>query len=215
VTLSSGTNTQSVLLKRLYSKYTFTITPNSDITITDYQLFNVPNKCYITSGHTANPTTDFTGLNYDAVTTSATAGSAVTVGPLYIYENLAGTKSASSTAELRIKDNAPSEASYLLINAKSSDWKSTYRVYLGGVTSATIPVTDYNNYDIYRNHDYQCNIAIAGSGNGDARIDYKALQGDRSTAITGTATVGTYLYSDGTTGTTTSGKPVVGIVFSN
>ena len=213
VTLSSGTNTQSVLLKRLYSKYTFTITPNSDITITDYQLFNVPNKCYITSGHTTNPT-DFTGLNYDAVTTSATAGSAVTVGPLYIYENLAGTKSASSTAELRIKDNAPSEASYFLINAKGSGWKSTYRVYLGGVTSATIPVTDYNNYDIYRNHDYQCNIAIAGSGNGDARVTYQATA-TRPNMYVGDATIGNYLYSDGTNGTTYISGKTVGIIFSS
>jgi hypothetical protein len=142
-------------------------------------------------------------LNYDAVTTSATAGSAVTVGPLYIYENLAGTKSASSTAELRIKDNAPSGASYLLINAANSSWKSIYKVYLGGVTNVTTPVIDYTDFNIYRNFDYNCNIAIAGSGQNDARVTYAKL-----------AVVGQYLFADGTwgdSGSNTSSK--IGYVF--
>lgn len=41
------------------------------------------------------------------------------------------------------------------------------------------------------------------------------VQGTRATAVTGTAVVGNYLYSDGTMETTTAGHTVVGIVFSN
>ena len=219
VTLSSGTNTQTVSLRRLYSKYTFTITPSSDIAITSYQLCNVPNECYIASGNTSNPSTGFAGLNFSAVATPVYAGTVVSAGPYYIYENLAGTASASSTAELRTSTNAPTGSSYLLITAKgtgyNAGWTSTYRVYLGGVTNATTPVIDYTNFNINRDFNYQCNIAISGSGANDARVSYQVIQTTRADARTGTATVGNYLYSDGTTGTTTAGKTIVGIVFSN
>ncbi|BCS86143.1 hypothetical protein prwr041_20360 [Prevotella herbatica] len=221
VTLSSGTNTQTVILSRLYSKYTFTITPSSDIAITSYQLCNVPNECYIASGNTSNPTTGFAGLNFSAVATPVYAGTVVNAGPYYIYENLAGTASASNTAELRTAANAPSGSSYLLITAGgtgyNAGWTSTYRVYLGGVTNATSPVLDYTNFNVNRNFNYQCNIAIFGSGANDARVTYQS-QGTRANAVTGTATPGTYLYSDGTTGTSgtpPAGTTVVGIVFSN
>ncbi|BCS86157.1 hypothetical protein prwr041_20500 [Prevotella herbatica] len=219
VTLSSGANTQAVTLRRLYSKYTFTITPSSDIVITGYQLCNVPNECCIASGNTSNPTTGFAGLNYDAVATSVYAGTTVTAGTYYIYENLAGTNSASNTAELRTSANAPNGASYLLITAKgygyNGGWTSIYRVYLGGVTNAVSPVVDYTNFNINRNFNYQCNIVISGSGANDVRVTYSPTTSTRTNVYFGDATVGTYLYSDGTTGTTKTGHTVVGIVFSN
>nr|WP_207155652.1 DUF4906 domain-containing protein [Prevotella herbatica] len=219
VTLSSGANTQAVILKRLYSKYTFTITPSSNIAITGYQLCNVPNECYIASGNTNNPTTGFGGLNYDAVATPVYAGTVITVPPYYIYENLAGTNNTLTTAEQRTSVNAPIGSSYLLITARgtgyNAGWTSSYRVYLGGVTNAASPVLDYTNFNINRNFNYQCNIAITGSGATDVRVSYSPTTSTRSNVYFGDATPGTYLYSDGTTGTTTAGKTVVGIVFSN
>jgi hypothetical protein len=222
VTLSSGANTQTVSLRRLYSKYTFTITPSSDIVITGYQLCNVPNECYIASGNTSNPSTGFAGLNFTAVATPVYAGTVVNAGPYYIYENLAGTASASNTAELRTAANAPSGSSYLLITARgtgyNAGWTSTYRVYLGGVTNATTPVIDYTNFNINRDFNYQCNIAISGSGSNDVRVTYTPTTSTRSNVYFGDATPGTYLYSDGTTGTSgtpPAGTTVVGIVFSN
>ncbi len=216
VNITSSMASQDIKVKRLYSKYTFTIIPPSDVTITGYQLCNVPNECYIASGKTANPTTGFGGLSYGAVTTSVAAGATVTAGPYYIYENLAGTNPALNTAELRTSGNATSGASYLLINAQRSYWKSTYRIYLGGVTNTASPSTDFTNFNIYRDLNYQCNISLSSNGSkGDARVTYTAVQDTRASAVTGTATVGTYLYNDGTTGTTTAGKTIVGIVFSN
>ncbi|MDN5554784.1 DUF4906 domain-containing protein [Prevotella sp.] len=218
VTLSSGANTQTVSLRRLYSKYTFTITPSSDIVITSYQLCNVPNECYIASGNTSNPTTGFAGLNFTAVATPVYAGTVVNAGPYYIYENLAGTASASNTAELRTAANAPTGSSYLLITARgtgyNAGWTSTYRVYLGGVTNATTPVIDYTNFNINRDFNYQCNIAISGSGANDVRVTYTPTTSTRTNVYFGDATPGNYLYSDGTTGRTLD-KTVVGIVFSN
>jgi hypothetical protein len=219
VTLGSGVNTQDVSLRRLYSKYTFKITPTSDIAITSYQLCNVPNECYIASGNTSNPTTGFAGLNFTAVATPVYAGTVVNAGPYYIYENLAGTASASNTAELRTAANAPSGSSYLLITARgtgyNAGWTSTYRVYLGGVTNATSPVIDYTNFNVNRDFNYQCNIAISGSGANDVRVTYTPTTSTRTNVYFGDATPGTYLYNNGTTGTTTAGKTVVGIVFSN
>lgn len=219
VTLSSGTNTQTVILKRLYSKYTFTITPSSDIAITGYQLCNVPNECSITPGKTSNPTTGFSGLNFDAVATPVYAGTVVTAGPYYLYENLAGTSSASSTAELRTSTNAPTGSSYLLITAKgtgyNAGWTSTYRVYLGGVTNATTPVIDYTNFNVNRDFNYQCNIAISGSGANDVRVTYSPTTSTRSNVYFGDATVGNYLYADGTNGTTFKSGQTVGIIYSS
>ncbi|BCS84760.1 hypothetical protein prwr041_06530 [Prevotella herbatica] len=219
VTLSSGANTQTVSLRRLYSKYTFTITPSSDIAITGYQLCNVPNECYIASGNTSNPTTGFSGLNYDAVATPVYAGTVVTAGPYYIYENLAGTASASNTAELRTAANAPTGSSYLLITARgtgyNAGWTSTYRVYLGGVTNATSPVLDYTNFNINRDFNYQCNIAISGSGANDVRVTYTPTTSTRTNVYFGDATVGNYLYADGTNGPTFKSGQTVGIIYSS
>ncbi|WP_018462561.1 DUF4906 domain-containing protein [Segatella paludivivens] len=219
VDITGSTVAQNITLKRLYSKYTFTITPSSDIAITGYQLCNVPNECYIASGNTSNPSTGFAGLSFGAVTTPVYAGTVVNAGPYYIYENLAGTSSASNAPELRTTTNAPAGSSYLLITAKGTGyyagWTSTYRVYLGGVTNAASPVVDYTNFNINRDFNYQCNIAISGSGANDVRVTYSPTTSTRTNVYFGDATVGNYLYSDGTTGTTTSGKTIVGIVFSN
>jgi hypothetical protein len=208
VNITSSMASQDIKVKRLYSKYTFTIIPPSDVTITGYQLCNVPNECYIASGKTANPTTGFGGLSYGAVTTSVAAGATVTAGPYYIYENLAGTNPALNTAELRTSGNATSGASYLLINAQRSYWKSTYRIYLGGVTNTASPSTDFTNFNIYRDLNYQCNISLSSNGSkGDARVTYTA---------TGVAVTGQYLYSDGTWGTSASvsGLTTIGFIFS-
>ena len=219
VDITASTVAQNITLKRLYSKYTFTITPSSDIAITGYQLCNVPNECYIASGNTSNPSTGFAGLNFGAVTTSGSIGTVVPVGPYYLYANLAGTSSASTSAELRTSGYAPSSSSYLLITAKgygyNGGWTSTYRIYLGGVTNAASPVVDYTNFNVYKDFNYQCNIAISGSGANDVRVLYTPTTSTRTNVCFGDATPGTYLYNDGTTGTTTAGKTIVGIVFSN
>lgn len=218
VTLGSGANTQAVILRRLYSKYTFTITPTSDIAITSYQLCNVPNECYIASGNTTNPSTGFAGLSFGSVITSGSIGSAITAGPYYIYENLAGTASASNTAELRTAANAPAGSSYLLITAKgygyNGGWTSTYRVYLGEMTNATSPVLDYTNFNMYRDFNYQCNIAISGSGANDVRVTYTPTTSTRTNIYFGDATVGNYLYNDGTNGSAFKSGQTVGIIYS-
>ncbi len=218
VNINTSTVAQSVSLKRIYSKYTFTITPAKDITITDYQLCNVPNECFIAPINSNNPTTGYSGLNYNSVTTAVSAGSVVTAGPYYVYENISGKNTSSTSEEQRTSAYAPSGASYILINAKrdtgwGTGWSSTYRVYLGGVTNETNPVVDYADFNIYRNYDYNCNISISGSGTNDLRVTYTPYS-TRMDIYTGDAPIGNYLYSDGTNGTTFRSGQTLGIIYS-
>jgi uncharacterized protein (TIGR02145 family) len=96
---------------------------------------------------------------------------------------------------------------YLLIYAKTSSWHSVYRIYMGGMTDADDPATDYSNFNVYRNKNYSYTVNINGSGQGDARVSYMA---DSTTPV-----IGQYLYSDGTWGSYDPAKTVIGIVFSN
>ncbi|WP_036878311.1 DUF4906 domain-containing protein [Xylanibacter oryzae] len=219
VTITNSTAAQSVLLKRIYSKYTFTITPSKEITITDYQLCNVPNECFIAPDSSSNPTTGYSGINYSPVTTLVSSGGVVTAGPYYVLENLAGNNNSLTASEQRTSANAPSCASYILINAKrdagwGTGWKSTYRIYLGGVTNDISPVLDCTDFNIYRNYNYNCNVSISGSGINDIRVTYSPYT-TRTDIYTGDAIIGNYLYSDGTSGTTFKSGQTVGIIYSN
>ncbi len=207
-------------------KFSFTIKPASGVTITGYQLCNVPLSSYITDSHVPALASTVAGPpagagsygNFAAVSgLSQTTDLSKTY---YVYENLCGSKGSVDAEAKRNSNYAPTSASYLLINAKGSSWASTYKVYLGGMTNAASPAVDLTNFNVYRNLNYKCTITLGSSGgNGDARVTYQAtVQGTRSGSVTGTATVGNYLYSDGTTGTSgtpPAGKTVVGIVFSN
>nr|WP_306302272.1 fimbrial protein [Segatella paludivivens] len=227
---TGGANQFSISLYHQCGKFSFTIKPNSGVTITGYQLCNVPLSSYITDSHVPVSASTVVGPpagassygNFTAVSgLSQTTDLSKTY---YVYENLCGSNSNATSEALRNSSNVPvsasASASYLLINAKSSIWASTYRVYLGGMTNAATPATDLTNFNVYRNLNYNCTITLgANGGNGDARVTYQATgQGTRSGSVTGTATIGNYLYSNGTTGTSgtpPAGTTVVGIVFSN
>ena len=227
---TGGANQFSISLYHQCSKFSFTIKPASGVTITGYQLCNVPLRSYITDSHVPASASTVAGPpagassygNFTAVSgLSQTTDLSKTY---YVYENLCGSNSNATIEAKRNSSNVPvsasASASYLLINAKGSSWTSTYRVYLGGMTNAATPAVDFTNFNVYRNLNYKCTITLGSSGgNGDARVTYQATgQGTRSGSVTGTATVGNYLYSDGTTGTSgtpPAGKTVVGIVFSN
>lgn len=219
---TGGANQFSISLYHQCSKFSFTIKPASGVTITGYQLCNVPLRSYITDSHVpvsappagaGNTYGDFTAVSGLSQTTDLSK-------TYYVYENLCGSKGSVDAEAKRNSNYAPTSASYLLIYAKSNSWTSTYRVYLGGMTNAATPAVDLTNFNVYRNLNYKCTITLGSSGgNGDARVTYQATgQGTRSGSVTGTATVGNYLYSDGTTGTSgtpPAGTTVVGIVFSN
>ncbi|BCS84453.1 hypothetical protein prwr041_03460 [Prevotella herbatica] len=218
-----NSNKIPITLYHQCGKFSFTINAAAGVTITGYQLCHVPLSSYITDSHVPVPPAS-TVVGPPAGSDSYNDFAAVSGLNLaslsktyYVYENLCGSSNSVTDEKSRNSSNAPTTASYLLVNAKGSGWKSTYRIYLGGMTNVANPLTDLTNFNVYRNLNYNCTINLgANGGNGDARVTYTAtVQDTRTTAVTGTAVVGTYLYSDGKTGTTTDGHTVVGIVFSN
>ena len=213
--LAGGANKFSMFLYHQCSKFSFTITPASGVTVTGYQLCNVPLSSYITDSHVPASASTVVGPpagyssygNFDAV--SGLSQNTALSKTYYIYENFCGSKSNATKEELRSSSSAPSSASYLLVNANGSGWASTYRIYLGGVTNTDPPATDLTNFNVYRNLNYKCNISLAtGGSNGDARVTY--------TAILPNPVVGQYFYSDGTWGAYASvyGKTTIGFIFS-
>ena len=220
--ITAGTNSISVPIKHLCSKVNISIVPSSGITVTGYQLCNAALGSYITDSHSSSGTAVMAPANgsgnsygdFDAVTlASPTAGTTVTLPVYYVYENLAGSNSSCTTEQLRKSANAPANSMYLLVYAKTSSWHSTYRIYLGGVTNASTPATDLTNFNVYRNMNYTYTVNITGSGQSDARVTY-TLDKLRNTVL-GSATVGDYLYADGTEGTTYQSGQTVGIIYSN
>ncbi|WP_238312072.1 DUF4906 domain-containing protein [Segatella paludivivens] len=222
---TGGANQFSISLYHQCGKFTFNINPGSGVTVTGYQLCNVPLSSYITDSHV--PTLASTVVGPPAG--SGSYGSFAAVSGLtntasfsktyYIYENLCGSNINATSEALRNSSNAPvsssASASYLLINAKGNGWSSTYRVYLGGMTNATTPATDLTNFNVYRNLNYNCIITLGPSGgDGDTRVVYQVIS-NRSNMYMGDATVGNYLYNDGTNGTTFKSGQTVGIIYSS
>ena len=227
VTISSGANDIEVPVRHLCSKVNVSIIPSSDITVTGYRLCNAPLGSYITDSHASSGTAVTSPANdsgksygnFDVVTlNSPTAGAKVTIPAYYVYENLAGSNGSTlATDQERTSAKAPTNAMYLLVYAKTSSWHSTYRIYLGGMTNASPPATDYSNFNVYRNRNYSYTVNINGSGQSDARVNYTAdvvITGRTGTYI-GSATIGNYLYADGTEGTTYKSGQTVGIIYSN
>ncbi|BCS84365.1 hypothetical protein prwr041_02580 [Prevotella herbatica] len=226
-TIDPGTNQFAIPLYHQCGKVSFTITPVSGVTITGYQLCNVPLSSYITGSHVPASTSNVAGPpagassygNFTAVSgLSQTTSLSKTY---YVYENLCGSNSSVTDEKSRNSVNAPTSssasASYLLVYAKSNSWTSTYRIYLGGVTNSSPTTTDLTNFNVYRNLNYQCGITLGtGGGSGDARVTYKAtIVSGRNNMYLGDAPIGNYLYSDGTNGTTFQAGKTVGIIYSS
>ncbi|BCS84179.1 hypothetical protein prwr041_00720 [Prevotella herbatica] len=221
---TGGANQFAIPLYHQCSKFSFTITPASGVTITGYQLCNVPLSSYITDSHVpasastvVGPPPAGTGSYGNFTAVSGLSQTTALSKTYYVYENLCGSNSNATSEALRNSSNAPTSASYLLVNAKGSNWTSTYRIYLGGVTNVATPLSDLTNFNVYRNLNYQCNITLGASGgNGDARVTYTATTASgRSNMYMGDAPIGNYLYSDGTNGTTFKSGQTVGIIFSS
>lgn len=174
VTIGSNPPLQQLSLSRMYSKFTFKIIPSDGITLIDYQLCHVPLGSYVVPG---NKSYAKTYADFEKVTLGDDAESATT--PTYcIYENLAGEATASNSAANRNKTNAPKGASYLKITAKGEGWQSVYSIYLGGIED-----TDYTNFNIPRNYNYQYTINITGSGKDDARVVFGTYMTEDASAV--------------------------------
>jgi hypothetical protein len=206
VSITGGTQI-ALTLAHVCSKMSLSIVPAAGITITGYQLCNTSMGSYLTDSHSAVTACPVGYDNFAAV--SGLTSTSTVNATYYLYENLAGSNSASNTEALRTSTNAMANSTYLLVYAKTSSWHSTYKIYLGGVTKSTPPVTpttDYTDYNIYRNYNYACTVNINGGGSGDARVTYMADI---------PPTLKQFLFSDGTYGKISDnpGKTPIAIVF--
>ncbi|BCS85829.1 hypothetical protein prwr041_17220 [Prevotella herbatica] len=188
VEIKSGTKLEkTIAVARLLSKITFNIKPKKTsaslypITIDGYQLHHVPLACYYVDTYTSEPNTVSYG-DFDpvALTTKTTDGNTLSF-TYYVYENLAGKNSASTTWKDRNKINTSGlNVSYLTVDAHTDIWKSRFYIYLGGkilTSTGTSGATyDYSDYNIYRNTNYTVTVNITGSGasEDDVRVDYDA-----------------------------------------
>ncbi len=159
----TDTNIPNLTLERIADRLDISITPGTGIAITGYQLCSVPASSYLadsTSESRYNPSgkyVDFPAVSGQKYTSSFT-------NIYYTYENLAGKNANATTQEQRITANAPANASYITIWAEGSNWKSEYKIYIGG------PADDSTDYDIERNSRYTYNIEINGQGANDVRV---------------------------------------------
>lgn len=188
--VADGTNTNKFQLPMAHvcSKLALIVKPTVEgITITGYQLCNIPKGSYLTD--IARTTAAYpdgysrfaaaTGLNITTATTPNTASATY-----YIYENLAGNMDIKTESDRFSSVISLNNPAYVIVSARSSDgvtpaWQHTFRIYLGGVTHVTsgTPVTDYGDFNIYRNYSYTCTITISGSGDSDVHAVYTAKGG--------------------------------------
>ena len=200
--ITAGATIPEFKLTRLCTKLTFNISSSNGVIVTGYRLRSVPTSSYISDDHSQTPSYNPENNWVDCTAVpiaSPVANATVPAFTYYVYENLVGTNPSSVDEKSRM--NAAPNATYLEVYAKTSSWHSTYRIYLGGTST-----TDYTNFNIPRNNAYNIAISINGSGQSDARVTYT------SDIMLPT---GTYLYSDGTSGTYTSSKTAIAVVFSN
>lgn len=182
-----GATIGTIEMEHVCSKVDVYVEPkqSESITVTGWQLYHVPDGAYITDSNTSAWTDGF--LDFTATTGQPVAGTNPStpqkIATYYLYQNYAGKVAGLTTEKDRNKDNAPTGASYLTIDAETVAWQSVFRVYLGGgkLTEAT---DDYTDFNVYRNRNYTVTVTINGSNNTDVRITHKDIM-----PITFTATV--------------------------
>lgn len=192
ITSFDTTKSGSVTLNHIESKFNINIVVGSGITLDSYQLCHVPLSAYYIDTKTAPSVPSGTSYgNFSAV--SSTATNATVTSTYYTLESLVGKGSNSNINgwKGRYASKAPSDATYLLINAHTPTWKSTYRIYLGGkqLTSETNTSYDYTDYSIYRNTAYNVTVNLSGSGMAEdgCRVSFNSKIYDFTSSTTLTA----------------------------
>ena len=167
VNITGGTQTiGNVELKRICSQIEFNITAATGITLNSFQLCHLPLGSYYIEREPADWTAPATYADFSEVTVTSSTTFPQTY---FVYENLTGSATGLTAETDRYTANAPTGASYLLVNATGPGWKTVFRIYLGGVNLDG--TTNYNDFNVFRNCHYTMNIQINGASSTDLRID--------------------------------------------
>ncbi|BCS84437.1 hypothetical protein prwr041_03300 [Prevotella herbatica] len=217
IDIAAAGSSATIGLKRLAARHTFTVKTANGFKLMAYQLCHVPLSTYYCSKNIT--TNNVLGTNYNpaksygdaaAVAVTASADDATgTTFSVYQYENLVGKQTGATSMASRNINNAPADASYLLLYVADTNTGEKYinRVYLGGNLSS-----DYTDYSVYRNlATTYSDITIKGADMADANVERTHPE----VVYIGDAIIGNYLYADGTNGRVFKKDATVGIIYSN
>ena len=142
--------------------YNISVKP-ADIELRSVQLLSVPRS---TSVFDAAAPSD----NPDDYTDCLEVGLSgqLAAGDCYLLPNMQGTVSAITDQRQKNPDNAPANASYLLIRAVRGAKVLAYYIYLGG--------NNTSDFNVRTNVHYRFNISILGDGEVDTRISSYTLR---------------------------------------
>ena len=162
---ASGGSLPTVEVQRAVAKISYDITVKpSDIELLSVQLLSVPRTVSIFDV-TASPSDapdDYTDCPERRVSGQQAAGDC------YLLPNMQGTVPSITDQRAKNADNAPENASYLLIRAKRGDKILTYTVYLGE--------NNTSDFNVRANVHYRFDISILGDNEVDTRISSYTLR---------------------------------------
>ena len=162
---ASGGSLPTVEVQRAVAKISYDITVKpSDIELLSVQLLSVPRTVSIFDVEAA-PSDDPDDY-MDCPETHLSGRSAA--GTSYLLPNMQGTVPSITDQRAKNADNAPENASYLLIRAKRGDKILTYTIYLGE--------NNTSDFNVRANVHYRFDISILGDNEVDTRISSYTLR---------------------------------------
>ena len=162
---ASGGSLPTVEVQRAVAKISYDITVKpSDIELLSVQLLSVPRTVSIfdVAASPSDDPDDYTDCPERRVSGQQAAGDC------YLLPNMQGTVPSITDQRAKNADNAPENASYLLIRAKRGDKILTYTVYLGE--------NNTSDFNVRANVHYRFDISILGDNEVDTRISSYTLR---------------------------------------
>lgn len=162
---ASGGSLPTVEVQRAVAKISYDITVKpSDIELLSVQLLSVPRTVSIfdVAASPSDASDDYTDCPERWVSGQQAAGDC------YLLPNMQGTVPSITDQRAKNANNAPENASYLLIRAKRGDKILTYTVYLGE--------NNTSDFNVRANVHYRFDISILGDNEVDTRISSYTLR---------------------------------------
>lgn len=161
----AGGTLPAVEVQRIVAKISYNIAVQpTDIELQSVQLRSVPRSV---SPFDATVTPSDNPDDYTDCPETEISGKQAT-GTCYLLSNMQGSVPSITDQRQKNKDNAPGNASYLLIRALAGNKVLTYTVFLGE--------NNTSDFNVRANVQYQFNISILGNNEVDTRISAYTLQ---------------------------------------
>jgi len=154
----------AVEVRRCVAKVSYNISVEpADIELRSVQLLSVPRSVSVfdVAARPSDDPDDYTGCPEIELSGQQAAGNS------YLLPNRQGTVSSITDQRQKNPDNAPANASYLLIRAVRGSKILAYYIYLGG--------NNTSDFNVRANAHYRLNISILGDSEVDTRISSYAL----------------------------------------